>query len=203
MGKNHIIVPPVKKKEKIWAYNTGFCQISLDQPLATRSNPYQNVSTHINPYQPVSTYINPYQPLSTRINPCQPVSTRINPNQPISTHINLYQSVSTWINLNQAVSTHINLNQPVSTRFNLYQPVSTCLKFASYACSCLFFHWPRRSQTVAKSHFFPFSSGYLDWIGCDKSCSTLIGWHKLDAVHMHVCTCPATDKCCVHLWLWS
>ena len=45
-------------------------------------------------------------------------------------------------------------------------------------------------------HFSLF--GDLYWIGCDKSCSTLIGRHKLGAVNKHVYQ-PLTKLCCVHL----
>merc|ERR1712013_829400 len=46
--------------------------------------------------------------------------------------------------------------------------------------------------------FFFFPSGNLYWIGSDKSCSTLIGRHKLVVVQMHVYQ-PLTKLWCVHL----
>ena len=66
-----------------------------------------------------------------------------------------------------------------------------------------FFQRPRRCRPLAKSHifFFPFlspSPGDLYWIGSDKSCSTLIGRHKLSVVQMHVHQ-PLTKLWCLHL----
>ena len=68
----------------------------------------------------------------------------------------------------------------------------------------VFFQRPRRCRPLAKSHiyFFLFPSpsppGDLYWIGSDKSCSTLIGRHKLGVVQMHVPQ-PLPKLWCVHL----
>ena len=52
----------------------------------------------------------------------------------------------------------------------------------------LFFQRPWWCRPLAKSHIFCFLflPGGLYWIGSDKSCSTLIGRHKLGVVQMHV-----------------
>ena len=68
----------------------------------------------------------------------------------------------------------------------------------------IFFQRPRRCRPVAQSHIFSSLflflsySGDLYWIGCDKSCSTLIGRHKLGVVQMHVYQ-PLTQLWRVHL----
>ena len=69
-----------------------------------------------------------------------------------------------------------------------------------------FFPPARTGPPVTKDHiffsFFLFSPGDLYWIGSNKSCSTLIGRHKLAAVNMHVYQ-PLTKLCSVHLSLCS
>ena len=73
-----------------------------------------------------------------------------------------------------------------------------------FACSSLIIVFPTAPTMSALgkephlSFSFSFSSGDLYWIGCDKSCFTLIGRHKLGVVQMHVYQ-PLTKLWCVHL----
>ena len=63
---------------------------------------------------------------------------------------------------------------------------------------------PTMSAVGKEPHFsffsfsFSFLPGDLYWIGSDKSCSTLIGRHKLGVVQMQVDQ-PLTKLWCVHL----
>ena len=57
---------------------------------------------------------------------------------------------------------------------------------------------PTMSAVGKEPYLSSLYSGDLYRIGSDKSCSTLIGRHKLDVVQMHVYQ-PLTQLWCVHL----
>ena len=101
---------------------------------------------------------------------------------------------------------HILEMSQVYLRYDIYQVYIEQLLGIFQACIRYFSngpddvgHWQRATfKFLFFFFFFPSYSGDLYWIGSDKSCSTLIGRHKLGVVQMHVYQ-PLTKLWCVHL----